>query len=146
MTSTGFLLLVALVAPVELDFRLLPPGHNTVLPGVGQVRYYPLEEYLQLADYDYELYLLRQNAQDAKDHRDALRLRGVLLEDQIKTLSSDVKILTNRCERLQTSWDECESSLGGCETSWWPWLIAAAGVGVGLTGVGIAVAASFNML
>jgi hypothetical protein len=143
MIST--ILLLALVSPTELDFHIMPPGSSTVLPGIGQVRYYVLKEYLELADLDKELFVLRRSYQDLLDINDTLKLRHLVYADEFRTMESDLKIMSARCMRLQGSWDTCESELAACESTWWPWVVAAAGAAMGAVGVSLAVAASLNI-
>lgn len=147
MAST-ILLLLALVAPgdpVIADFRLIPPGHDMVLPGIGQVRYFTLEEYVQLADFDYELYLLRRNNEDLAAAYDTEKIRSLILHDEIATLEKDKEILAKRCMRLSERWNKCEEDLVTCNSVWWPWAVAAGGVAVGIVGMVIALGASFNV-
>lgn len=128
------LLVATLVAPVEVEFRLLPPGHMADLPGAGKARYYLLSEYLMLANFDRELYYLRQNYKDLATVNDALRIQKFLCEDKVKTLEGDKKVIEDRC-----------SELVGCHSPWWHWAVAIGSGTVGIVGVVLAVSAALHV-
>lgn len=125
-------------AQTVVRFQLLPPGHDGQVQGVGKARYYLLEEYLQLAQFDAELVKLRADTVDLRAINDelkkALDAKGVI----ITTLQADKKILADRCLRLEDSWKKCEDELVKCQTPViWPYIVGAVGAAVGLVGIGI---------
>ena len=118
---------------VTAEFKLMSPGHDGQLPGVGRVRYYLLKEYLDLAQFDSELVLRRAEVLHLMDVETALRSELAAKDTQIQTLDGDKKLLGDRSLRLEESWQSCEVQLQKCERgAIWPYVLAITGVVVGV--------------
>lgn len=122
------LLMSALLAPpTTIEFRLLPPGHDGLVDGVGRARYYLLGEYLELAEFDSELYTLRKNYNTALRIMETLRI-GLDVRTQENTAClKERDIMSARSGRLMQKWNECEKSLQKCNSSLWPYVVGIAG-------------------
>lgn len=132
---TSLLLCVLLANPVTLEFKLLPPGHDGQVQGVGRARYYLLEEYLQLNQFDQELVKLRLDVQDQVAIIDKLELQLKDKDKVISTLESDKEKLNDRVLRLDGALDQCEKDkidLAGGPI--WPYVVGAVGAVVGIVG------------
>jgi hypothetical protein len=125
---TPALLLSALLASTTtLEFRLLPPGHDGVVEGVGRARYFLLDEYLKLAEFDSELYTLRKNYDMALQVGKTMRSGLDAGVRESAACMKELDILSRRSGRLMQKWDECEKSLQECNGSAWPYIVAAVG-------------------
>ena len=123
-----------------MEFKILPPGHETQLPGTPptRVRYYLFKEYLQLAQFDAELTKLRLDAADLTAKAEWLKKELAAKDDIIKTLEDDKRILTTRSLRLDGNWKKCEDDLVKCSSPCiWPYIVGAVGAVIGLVGVGV---------
>ena len=132
---TALLLCAVLANPTTIEFKLIPPGHDGQVQGVGRARYYLLDEYLKLAEFDAELVKLRF---DVKDLQDIVDKQEKQLEDKdkaIATLESDKEILAKRALRLDGELDQCEKDkieLAGGPI--WPYVVAIGGAVLGIVG------------
>jgi hypothetical protein len=130
------LLISALLLPgVTVEFKLLPPGRDGLVEGVGRARYYQLDEYLKLAELDSELYLLR------KDY-EAVTKVGEILHEQIETRDQEsaacmkeLDLMADRSARLLNKWHTCENALQECGSTISPYVMGGA-IGAVLTVVG----------
>lgn len=122
----------------KVELKIIPPGHTLTMNSGVKVRYYLLNEWLQLAEADAELFKLRTDIQDLGDINNKLKIQMDGLERIIRTLESDKIILRDRGLRLEKNWYRCESDLikasGGPV---WPYFVAIGGVIVGILGVGM---------
>ena len=133
---TALLLSALLASSVTVEFRLLPPGHDGLVEGVGRARYYLLDEYLQLAKFDSELHMLR------KDH-DAITKVGEILREGIDARAreaavclKELDLMADRSARLLNKWHTCEGALQECSSGGVaPYLMGGA-VGAVITVVG----------
>jgi hypothetical protein len=124
-------------AQTVVAFQLMPPGHDGQVQGVGRARYYLLDEYLQLAQFDAELVKLRADVQDLTEVAAGLKRALDAKDTIIVALQADKKILADRCLRLEGSLNTCEKKLVECEGGTiWPYIVGAAGVVAGAVGLG----------
>lgn len=125
-------------AQTTVTFKLLPPGHDGQVQGVGRARYFLLDEYLKLAEFDAELVKLRLDVLSYQGIERALNDQLAAKEKVIEALESDKKILTERGLRLEENWKKCESDLlEASSPTIWPYIVGAVGAAAGLVGVGI---------
>jgi hypothetical protein len=118
--------------PVTAEFKLLSPGHDGQVQGVGRIRYYLLKEYLELAQFDSELVLRRAEVEHLLDVETTLRSVLVTKDTQIQALVDDKQILADRSLRLEGDWQSCEQKLVECQAgSIWPYVVAISGVVLG---------------
>ena len=136
LLMSAFLSCEAVAQPVKVEFKLLPPGTDGQIQGVGRVRYYLLGEYLALNNFDQELVKLRLDVQDLNDI--VIRKDAQLGEkDKVASaLQDDIEILRARGLRADEDLKECEKTVlelaGG---PWWPYILAATGSAVGIAGI-----------
>lgn len=124
--------------PHTIEFRILPPGHDGQIDGVGRARYFYLGEYLKLAEFDHELFVLRIDMENLRQVESALKTILAQQGKELAALRSDIQILTARSQRLEGSWDACERKLQSCLTGKkWPYWVGVIGTVVGLVGVGL---------
>jgi hypothetical protein len=124
-------------AQTVVMFKILPPGQDGQVQGVGRARYYLLDEYLKLAEFDSELSTLRLDLKAYQGIERSLSVEILAKEKIIKTLEEDKKILADRSLRLEGNWKKCEDSLIECSPCFWPYIVGAVGASVGLVGAGI---------
>lgn len=130
--TPALLLPVLLIPSVTVEFRLLPPGHDGLVEGVGRARYYLLDEYLELAKLDDELFMLR------KDYDAVLEvgksLRGVIdaSKEESAACQKELDIMSDRSGRLLHKWSTCEARVQNCGGGYLPY---AAGVIGGLLAI-----------
>ena len=121
-----------------VTFKLLPPGHDGQVQGVGRARYYLLDEYLQLAKLDAEFVKMQVDFGDLSTMIEGLRKEMTAKDTIITTLQADKKILADRGIRLEGNLKKCEDDLVSCSSScMWPYIVGAVGVAFGLVGMGI---------
>jgi len=125
-----------LQAQVVVTFKALPPGHDGQVQGVGRARYYLLNEYLKLAEFDSELFRLRADTKSLIDIETGLKKELEAKDVIIRTLESDKKILEDRSQRLNENWQKCEKALAACSPIW-PYVVGILGASIGLVGFGI---------
>ncbi len=133
---TALLLSALLVPSVTVEFKLLPPGNDGLVEGVGRARYYLLDEYLQLAEFDSELYVLR------KDYEAVTKIGEILHEEidargrEASVCLKELDLMADRSARLLNKWHTCESALQDCSSGGVaPYLMGGA-VGAVITVVG----------
>lgn len=137
----GILILLATTAAqaqTVVVFQIMPPGHDGQVQGVGRARYYLLDEYLKLAEFDAELVKLRLDLQELqgieKALKDQLAAKGKIIEG----LEHDKTIMASRGLRLEGNLKTCEESLVKCQSpDIWPYIVGAVGVAFGMVGMGI---------
>lgn len=121
-----------------LEFRILPPGHDGQVAGVGRARYFYLGEYLKLAEFDHELFVMRKDMENLREVESALKTILAQQGKELATLHNDIHILKTRSQRLEGSWDTCERKLQSCITGKkWPYWVGVIGTVVGLVGIGV---------
>lgn len=121
-----------------LEFRILPPGHDGQVDGVGRARYFYLGEYLKLAEFDHELFVMRKDMENLREVESALKTILAQQGKELSSLRSDIQILTTRSQRLEGSWSDCEGKLQSCITGKkWPYWLGVIGTVVGLVGLGL---------
>ena len=122
------LLWATLSAPVEVKFQVLPPGASGQISSIGQVRYYLLNDFLKLAEFDAELYKLRLDTADLKEKAQGLKKELLGKDVIIALMQSDKDILSARALRLEQGRNECLDKLQKCSSpSIWPYVVAIAG-------------------
>jgi hypothetical protein len=130
---------------MRVEFKLLPPGHTLTMNDGTKVRYYKLNEFIELAAFDKELVKLRTDIQDLGDINNKLKIQMGGLERIIGTLESDKEILRERGLRLEGNWHEAEKEL--IEASGgpiWSYVVGAAGGVVGAVFLGMWVACKLS--
>lgn len=132
----AFVVPQSLQAQVIVQFKVLPAGHDGQVQSVGRARYYLLNEYLKLAEFDSELVKLRLDVQALTDIETGLKKELAAKDEVIRTLTDDKNILLDRTQRLSSSWQKCEKALAD-STTVWPYIVGAVGASMGLVGVGI---------
>ena len=122
-------------AQTTIEFKILSPGHSGRIQEVGQVRYYLLDEYLQLYAFDGELLKLRQDARDWKAIVEKLEFQLLVKDKIITTLEKDKDILTKRGLRLDKDLNKCEKNVLDCAGgSIWPYVVGVVGAAFGIAG------------
>ena len=122
----------------KVELKIIPPGHTLTLNSGVKTRYYLLNEWLQLAEADAELFKLRADIQDLGDINNSLKIQMNSLERIIRTLESDKEILRERGLRLEKNWMGSEKARVRAEGGpIWPYFVAIGGVVVGVLGVGM---------
>ena len=127
-------------AQTVITFKLLPPGHDGQVQGVGRARYYLLEDYLKLAQFDSELFSARNQLEIWErlvvGQEQELKAKDVV----IKTLEDDKKVLGDRALRLDEKWKKCESELvNAAKVPIWGYVVGATGAALAIVGVGLIV-------
>jgi len=118
-----------------IEFRILPPGHDLELKKGVRVRYYPLDEYLQLAQFDSELWTALRQVETYQEIERVLQTKLDAQDGIIRTLEDDKRILGDRSLRLEDSWQKCENSLAAASIGTiWPYIVAAGGTVLGIVG------------
>jgi septal ring factor EnvC (AmiA/AmiB activator) len=132
---TALLLCALIAAPTTLEFKLLPPGHDGQVQSVGRARYYLLDEYLRLYQFDQELVKLRLDTKDQQEIIAKLELQLADKDKVISTLEDDKRQLNDRVTRLDKNLDDCEKQVidlsGG---PIWPYVVGAVGAVLGIVG------------
>lgn len=122
----------------RVEFRILPPGHDGQVEGVGRARYYYLGEYLKLAEFDHELFVLRKDMEDLQEVEAALKTILAQQGKELATLHNDIHIWKTRSQRIEESWNTCERQLQSCLTGKvWPYWLGVIGSVVGLVGLAV---------
>jgi hypothetical protein len=119
-----------------VHFRVLSSGHEGYVQSVGKIRYYLLDEYLQLAAFDSELFTLRAEAENGKEIELELKKQLDVKEVIIKSLESDTNTFKERSDRLDLNLKTCEVALGKASSNntVWPYFVAAGGSILGIVG------------
>jgi hypothetical protein len=121
-----------------VTFKVLPSGHDGKVQGVGQIRYYLLDEYLTLAKLDAEFVKQQSDVNDLVLQNDQLKRIVDAKDTIIVALQADKKILGDRSLRLEENLHTCEKALVECyDTPIWPYVVGAVGASVGLVGIGM---------
>jgi hypothetical protein len=125
--------------PQVVDFKILPIGHDTTLPApVGRVRYYLLNEFLQLATFDSELVSDRAQLVALGNIQTELKKQLGDKDTQIQALTAEKQIFSDRSARLDTDLTKCQHDLvNASKAPIWPYVVAIVGGVVGIFGVGM---------
>ena len=122
-------------AQTIVEFKILPPGHDLQLKNGPRVRYYDLQEYLQLAQFDSELWVARSQVETYREIERVLQVKLAAQDGIIRALEADKRILGDRSLRLEESWQRCEKDLVAASSgSIWPYVVAAGGAVLGIVG------------
>ena len=122
-------------AQTVVTFSILPPGKDGQVQGVGRARYYLLEDYLRLAQFDSELFSARNQLELWGRVGAGLKQELEAKDAVIKTLEDDKKILGDRSLRLEDKWKTCEKELQDASSGpIWPYFLAAGGAVLGIVG------------
>jgi len=132
-------------AQTIVTFKLMPPGHDGQVEGVGRARYYLLEEYLQLAQFDSELVKLRMDVETLRGVNKALTDQLVAQGAVIKSLLGDVELWRGKSNRIEDRWKQCEADLVSTSSPpLWSYIVAIIGGVVGLGGVAYAIGTKYS--
>jgi len=139
---TTLLLSVLLVPGATAEFKLLPPGRDGRVEGVGRARYYLLDEYLQLAEFDSELYMLRQDYEATVKVEKALQEGMAAQARGAEVCMKELDIMSSRSGRLLEKWHTCEKALQECGGGYLPYIIGAVGTVLTIVGTALILVAS----
>ena len=139
---TALLLSALLVPSLTVEFKLLPPGHDGRVEGVGRARYYLLDEYLQLAEFDDELYMLRQDYVAITKVEKALREGMEAQARGADVCMKELDIMSSRSGRLLEKWHTCEKALQDCGPGYFPYIVGAVGTILTIVGTALILVAS----
>jgi hypothetical protein len=139
---TAILLSAFLVPSMTVEFKLLPPGHDGLVEGVGRARYYLLDEYLQLAEFDSELYMLRKDYEAITTVEEALREGMAAQAHGADVCLKELDIMSSRSGRLLEKWHTCEKALRDCGGGYLPYVIGAVGTVLTIVGTALILVAS----
>jgi hypothetical protein len=116
-------------------FQVMSPGHEGVVPSVGKIRYYLLDEYLQLAAFDSELFKLRSDSENYKEIELELKKQLAAKDSVASTLKSDLEVFKARADRVDLNLKKCEVALAkASKPPVWPYALAAGGSLLGVVG------------
>ena len=125
-------------AQTVVTFSVLPPGKDGQVQGVGRARYYLLEDYLKLAQFDSELFSLRNQVEAWKRIDMGLKQELEAKDKVILTLEDDKKLLGDRALRLDEKWKKCEVELvNAAKIPIWGYVVGATGAALAILGVGL---------
>lgn len=139
---TAILLSALLVPSMTAEFKLLPPGHDGRVEGVGRARYYLLDEYLQLVEFDSELYMLRQDYEATTRVEKALREGMDAQARGAGVCMKELDIMSSRSGRLLEKWHTCEKALQDCGGGYLPYVIGTVGTVLTIVGTALILVAS----
>jgi len=95
-----------------------------------------LDEYLELAGFDSELFQLRNDVDIHIEMQETLQRQVVGLTEVNQTLHSNNLILKRRADRLEKKWEECEGDLvSAAGGPMLPYIVGIGGAVLGIVGL-----------